>query len=125
MSEIYRFRTPQKIDLKVMPLKTVKSILCFATFFLSNSVVADAYKCIKDGRPVYQGTPCEVNSNKGKLDIKEQTPEQKAMAMEKLQEIRREYDALEATKQNATGNVTPLRNDIQPPVATPESDQAQ
>ncbi|MDD2759651.1 MAG: hypothetical protein PHH11_05095 [Methylomonas sp.] len=84
-------------------MKTLISILIFAASTLPNCVYAEAYKCIKDGRPVYQGTPCEMNSEKGKLGIKEQTPEQKAMALEKLQEIRNQYDA-SATKQKDTNS---------------------
>lgn len=80
-------------------MKTAKLILFFTGFFLANYANADLYKCIKGGRPVYQGTPCEQNSVKGKLDIKEETPEEKAMALEKLQEIRSQYDELRLNKE--------------------------
>lgn len=81
-------------------MKTVKLILFFGAFFLANYANADLYKCMKGGRPVYQGTPCEINSDKGKLDIKEETPEEKAMALEKLQEIRAKYEAGQAIKES-------------------------
>ena len=80
-------------------MKTAKLILFFTVFFVTNYANADLYKCMKGGHPVYQGTPCEQNSEKGRLGIKEETPEEKAMALEKLQEIRSQYDELQASKQ--------------------------
>ncbi len=108
-----------------MTLKTVKSILFLAALFLSNCVSAEAYKCMKGGRPVYQGTPCEVNSTKGTLDIKEQTPEEKATALEKLQEIRREYKASEEMKHKADDHAIQQDGNGQPQSALPAPAQEQ
>ncbi len=106
-------------------MKTVKFILFFTAFILSNWACADAYKCIKDGRPVYQGIPCEVNSSKGKLDIKDQTPEEKAMALERLKEIRREYDASQTPAK--PDNLAPPSNGggAEAPAEMQEADQTQ
>jgi len=54
---------------------------------------ADVYKCRRAGQVFYQQRPCIENSETGKLEIKPQTQTERALAQEKLQAIRKKFDA--------------------------------
>lgn len=56
---------------------------------------------------MYQATPCEMNSDKGKLDIKVETSEEKAQAQKKLEAIRTEYDAEKTAEEQAQKPANP------------------
>lgn len=88
-------------------MKTIQLLLSITLLPISHLVIADTYKCMRGGRPIYQATPCELNSNKGKLDIKVETPEEKALAREKLEAIRTEYDAEKTAEQQSEKSAKP------------------
>jgi len=94
-------------------MNTNQLLLCLSLCSLTHPLLADTYKCMQGGRPIYQAAPCEVNSDKGKLDIKTDTPEQKALAKEKLEAIKSEYDA-EKTAETQAENEAKPQNTQQP-----------
>jgi hypothetical protein len=102
-------------------MKSIKFLLCIAIVAAPYSALADAYKCMKAGRPTYQAAPCEVDSEKGKLDIKFETPEEKAMAEEKLEALREEYTAGKDAQGQATRPIQPQGTPPRPMQAQPQT----
>lgn len=101
-------------------MKSLTSLLYITALLTSGSALADAYKCMQGGRPMYQATPCELNSDKGKLDIKLETPEEKAAAQEKLDAIRAEYEAEKTAEEEAQKSAKSQRGQqTQQPAQTP------
>jgi len=87
----------------------VISVIIGAAITLQNAE-ADTYKCIKNGHPIYQSTPCDTqNPDANKVDIKEPTAQEKAQAQERLQQIKADYEARKQSKpdQNAKPNAAP------------------
>jgi hypothetical protein len=80
---------------------SIKHPLTAAIIWLCFSSVASAemFKCMIKGRPTYQSQPCNQSQTESVLTIKESTPEQKALAQEKLQAIRNQYESEKNQKQ--------------------------
>jgi hypothetical protein len=106
-------------------MKSIKFLLCITILVASDCALADAYKCMKSGRPIYQATPCEVDSEKGKLDIKFETPEEKAQAQEKLDALKAEYAAGKEAEDQVAKTATTPSAQTQPIPAQPQSTQPQ
>jgi hypothetical protein len=79
----------------------IKHPLAIAFIWLCSSPIASAemFKCMIKGRSIYQSHPCTQSQTESVLTIKESTPEQKALALEKLQTIRNQYESDKNQKQ--------------------------
>jgi len=83
-------------------MKRLASMLSAAVLLATAAYChADVYKCRRAGQVFYQQRPCKDNSETGKLDIAPQTQAEKAIAREKLQAVRRQFDAGKAAAEQA------------------------
>ena len=78
----------------------MKLLFAAIALILVQPAHAELYKCSKNGRNVYQAKPCDLdNPDASKVNIKQQSAEQKAQAEERLKQVRSEYDTRKQQKQ--------------------------
>lgn len=81
----------------------------FVWLFCSSNASAELYKCTMKGLPTYQSQPCAQSQTESLLSIKERTPEQEALALEKLQAVRNQYASEKIQRQQEMQRQNPAK----------------
>ena len=69
-----------------------------AIALLSQNVFADAYKCTKNGKTIYQSAPCEGYPDNNKVKLNKVDPEKEAIAQQKREAIDQDLRDYNLTK---------------------------